>query len=112
MGANIGKTYAIIPILIDKCIKNPGLSVSVVSHTLPHLRKGAIRDFLNIMKATNRFIRSNWNITNSIYTFTNGSYIEFFSVEDEESARGPRRNILYVNECNRITEDIYTQLLS
>lgn len=109
-GSSAGKTFGILPILIDKCIKTPGLSVSVISESMPHLRRGAMRDFLKILKTTNRYIDSNWNRSNSIYNFTNGSYIEFFGVEDDSKLRGARRNILYINECNKISEESYTQL--
>jgi len=109
-GSSSGKTFGIIPILIDKAIKNPNITISIVSESLPHLRRGAMKDFLLIMKITNRYIDINWNRTNSIYTFTNGSYIEFFSVEDDSKLRGARRNILYVNEANNINYPAYTQL--
>lgn len=110
-GSSAGKTYGIIPILIDKAITNPEISISIVSESIPHLKRGAMRDFINIMKMTNRYIDINWNRTNSIYTFTNGSYIEFFSVEDDSKLRGARRNILYINECNKVSEESYTQLV-
>lgn len=109
-GSSAGKTFGILPILIDKCIKTPNLSVSVVSESMPHLRKGAIRDFINIMKYTNRWIPTHYNKTNSIYTFGNGSYIEFFAADSADKLRGARRDILYVNECNNITGEAYTQL--
>jgi len=109
-GSSAGKTFAILPILIDKAIKQPDTTISIVSESMPHLRRGAMRDFLNIMKWTNRYKKENWNITNSTYKFTNGSYIEFFSVEDESRQRGARRNILYINECNNINYEAYNQL--
>jgi phage terminase large subunit len=62
------------------------------------------------MKLTGRYIDKNYNRTNLIYTFSNGSYIEFFSVEDEAKLRGARRNILYVNEANNIDYESYKQL--
>lgn len=109
-GSSAGKTIAILMILIDKAIKNPNLSVSVVSENVPHLKRGAIRDFLKIMKDTNRFISGNWNISNSIYTFTNGSYIEFFGADNDGKLRGARRDILYINEANGINYESYLQL--
>jgi len=109
-GSSAGKTYGILPILIDKAARHPNTSISVVSESMPHLRRGAMRDFINIMKLTNRFIKENWNITNSIYTFANGSYIEFFSAEEDAKLRGARRNILYINEANNISFDAYNQL--
>jgi len=109
-GTSGGKTYGILPILINDAIKNPGLEISVVSHSIPHLRKGALKDFLKIMKATGRYIGANYNRTLLTYTFTNGSYIEFFSADQEGKVAGPRRNILYINECNNIDWNTYHQL--
>lgn len=109
-GTSGGKTYGILPILIDRAAKTPKLEISVVSESIPHLRKGALKDFLKIMKSTNRFIEKHFNKTFLTYTFSNGSYIEFFSAEQEEKVRGPRRNILYINECNNIVFDTYHQL--
>lgn len=109
-GTSGGKTYGILPILIDRAAKTPLLEISVVSESVPHLRKGALKDFLKIMKATGRYIDKNYNRTYLVYTFANGSYIEFFSADQEEKVRGPRRNILYINECNNIVFDTYHQL--
>src|SRR5690606_12358816 len=95
-GSSAGKTFSILPILIDQAIKNKGLEVSVVSESIPHLRKGAIKDFLKILKATNRYNDKQWNRTLLTYHFTNGSYIEFFSADQEDKVRGPRRNVLYI----------------
>lgn len=102
-----GKTISILIILIDKCVANPLLEVSVVSESIPHLKKGAIKDFLKIMKATGRFIEKNYNKSDRKYTFTNGSYIEFFS---PEAVLGARRDILFVNECINISFTDYHQL--
>ncbi len=109
-GTSAGKTFGILPILIDRAIKTPLLEISVVSESIPHLRKGALKDFLKIMKATGRYVDKNFNRTMLTYTFTNGSYIEFFSADQEDKVRGPRRNVLYINECNNITFETYHQL--
>lgn len=109
-GTSAGKTYGIIPILIDEAIKKPNLEISVVSESIPHLRKGALKDFLKIMKTTGRYIDTNFNRTLLTYSFANGSYIEFFSADQEGKVRGPRRNVLYVNECNNISFETYHQL--
>lgn len=109
-GTSAGKTFGIIPILIDRCIRNPILETSIVAESIPHLRRGAIKDFLKIMIATGRYRDSQWNKSTLKYTFTNGSYIEFFSVEQPDKLRGARRNVLYVNEANNIPFDAYNQL--
>jgi phage terminase large subunit len=109
-GTSAGKTFGIIPILIDLAAKNEGLEISVVSETIPHLRKGALKDFLKIMKETGRYIDAHYNRTLLTYTFSTGSFIEFFSADQEGKVRGPRRNILYINECNNINFETYHQL--
>lgn len=109
-GSSAGKTISILILLIDKCIKEPGLEVSVVSESIPHLRRGCVKDFLKIMKETGRYISNNYNKTLLRYEFTNGSYIEFFSADSEEKLRGGRRKILYINECNSIQYESYLQL--
>ena len=109
-GTSAGKTYGIIPILIDTAIRNSNLEISIVSESIPHLRRGALKDFLKIMKSTGRFIEQNYNKTLLTYTFSSGSYIEFFSADQEGKVRGPRRHILYINECNNITFETYHNL--
>lgn len=109
-GTSAGKTFGILPILIQRATKTPLLEISVVSESIPHLRKGAMKDFLKIMKATGRYIDKNWNRTLLTYTFSNGSYIEFFSADQDDKVRGPRRNILYINECNNLKFETYHQL--
>lgn len=109
-GSSGGKTYGIIPILIDTAARTPNLEISIVSETVPHLRKGALKDFLKIMKATGRYNDANYNRTLLTYTFSNGSYIEFFSVDQEDKVRGPRRDILYINEANNVSFETYHQL--
>src|SRR5690606_12070205 len=106
-GTSAGKTYNILPILINQAITTPGLEVSVVSESVPHLKKGAIKDFLKIMRATGRYIDDHYNKTDRIYTFANGSYIEFFSADQEDKVRGPRRHVLYINECNNINFETF-----
>ena len=109
-GTSAGKTYNIVLWLIDYAQTMPGTSISIVSETLPHLKKGALRDFLSIMKDNNHYKEDEYNRTNLVYTFGNGSYIEFFGVDDSRKVRGPRRDILFVNECNNINKMIYDEL--
>lgn len=109
-GTSAGKTFGIIPILIDIATREPHLEISIVAESIPHLRRGAYKDFEKIMKVTKRWCESRFNRSLFKYTFANGSYIEFFSVDQPDKLRGARRNILYVNEANNISYDAYRQL--
>ena len=110
-GTSAGKTISILQILIDKAQsdKTPTLT-SIVSESYPHLKRGAMRDFLNIMQSHNYFKDDAWNKTDSIYTFETGSRIEFFSADQPSKVRGPRRDRLYMNECNNIAYEAFDQL--
>lgn len=109
-GSSAGKTYGIIPIEIDYAIKNKNTETSIVAESIPHLKRGAMRDFKKIMLETNRWIDANWNASDFKYTFTNGSFIEFFSADNSAKLRGARRDRLYINECNNIDFNSYTEL--
>jgi len=109
-GSSASKTYSILAVLIDKAIKYPNTEISVVAETIPHLRRGALKDFLKILKWTNRYYDEQFNKSLLVYQFKNGSYFEFFSADDSSKLRGARRDILYINECNNVTFESYNEL--
>ena len=107
-GTSSSKTYSIIQLLIDIAFATKEfLTISIISESLPHLKRGCIRDFLKIMGDS--FNQSSWNKTESTYTFKN-AIIEFFSADDSKRLRGGRRDILYINECNNVSYDSYREL--
>lgn len=108
-GTSAGKTIAILMVLLDYALTRAGKIVSIVSDTLPNLRKGAMRDFLNICRETNVLEIGVWNKAESTLTLPNGTIIEFFST-DMLGALGARRDVLYINEANRISWDTFSQL--
>ena len=109
-GTSAGKTICILLILIDYAIRNKGKEISIVSESVPHLRRGAFKDFCGLLKGLNRYKDIQLNKSTLKYTFTNGSYIEFFSTDQPDKLRGARRTDLYINECNNIPFDAYQQL--
>ena len=109
-GTSAGKTLAILAVLIDQAAKYPKTEISVVSESIPHLRRGAIKDFAKVMQWTGRWNAERWNKTLLTYNFANGSSIEFFSADSEGRLRGARRQIVYINEANNIDFESYYQL--
>jgi len=109
-GTSAGKTISILILLIDKAIKIPNLEISVVSESIPHLRRGCIRDCIKLLKGLHRYREQLFNRSLLKYQFTNGSFIEFFSADESSKLRGSRRNILYVNECNNITFEMFNEM--
>lgn len=110
-GTAASKTISILQILIDKSQsdKTPKLT-SVMSESMPHLKRGAMRDFLNIMQEHGYFNPDNWNRTDYIYTFETGSKIEFFSLDMPHKVRGPRRDRGFINEANNNPRETFDQL--
>lgn len=110
-GTSASKTISILQILIGEAQKDktPTLT-SVTSESMPHLKRGAMRDFLNIMQDGGYFEDARWNRTDFIYTFETGSRIEFFSLDMPHKVRGPRRDRLFINEANNNLKETYDQL--
>lgn len=104
------KTYSIcqlLPVLANES----ELSVTVTSPSLPHLKRGARRDFLEIMNDWGLYSDVDFNKTDQVYKFpSTGSFIEFFGADDSGKVRGPGRDILYVNEANLTSFETYKQL--
>ena len=121
-GTSAGKTISILQILIDASQRDEVPKItSVVSESLPHLKKGAMRDFKNIMMSAGYWDDASWNTSDSIYVFppskaaakaghTKGSIIEFFGADQASKVRGPRRDRLYMNEANNMGFEAFEQL--
>lgn len=110
-GTSASKTISVLLVLIAmaQSDKKPTLT-SVVSESFPHLRRGAMRDFINIMEEQELFNTERWSKTDYTYTFETGSKIEFFSADMPSKVRGPRRDRLFINECNNIPYEAFDQL--
>lgn len=88
--------------------KKPRL-ISVVSETMPHLKRGAIRDFKNILEGDGVYNPNAWHDTDKTYSYKNGK-LEFFSADQSSKVMGPARDWLYMNECINMSFDVYRQL--
>ena len=108
-GTSASKTFSILCVLIKQACKKK-TEISIVGETVPHLRRGAIRDFIKIMIAKGIFVPARWNKTLLTYQFANRSTIEFFSADQEARLRGARRQVLFINEANNIDFESYYQL--
>lgn len=110
-GTSASKTISILLNLISLAQQDttPTLT-SVVSESFPHLKRGAIRDFLAIMEQHNYYKDARWNKSDFVYTFETGSKLEFFSADQPDKVRGPRRDRLFINEANNVPYETFDQL--
>ena len=110
-GTRSGKTYSTLQLLhtlIPKADK-AGDVTSVVSETLPHLKRGAIQDFEKIVGHP-LAMDAHWNASTCTYTYDNGAKLEYFSADSPQKVHGPARKRLFVNECNHISWETFLQL--
>lgn len=111
-GTSSGKTYSILQVLCLKAIEQPDQVISVVGQDVPNLKSGALRDMQSIV-ASSPEIQSwikGYNASDRIFTFHNGSIIEFKSYQDPQDAKSGKRHYLFMNEANGINYWIYWEL--
>lgn len=111
-GARSGKTYAELQLAALLAMKDPQPTItSVVSENLPHLKRGAIRDFRDALSNEGLWDENAWNKSECIYTFPTGSIIEFFGADVPGKLQGPARDRLIINEANRVEWEAARQLM-
>ena len=111
-GTWAGKTFGIIPILINYATLNQNKVVTIVAETIPALKGGALKDFKNIMRDTGRWVESRFNATDIFYQFATGTKIEFKSFDSVGKAQAAgKRDVLFINEAPYITYEIADALI-
>ena len=112
-GTRSGKTYSLISMFVSIATSNKKKRViDVVSESMPHLKRGAINDIDDILANEGMIEDRDYekNESDKIYTFKTGTKIRFFSADDWGKVKGSRRDILFINECNRVEYEIFRQL--
>lgn len=112
-GTSASKTISILVWCIDYAQTAENELITVVSESFPHLSGGAMLDFENIMRAQGYWNDDRWvKNPRAVYKFETGTKIEFISVDTLGKAHGPRRDVLFVNECNNLIYPIVDQLIT
>lgn len=107
-GTSAGKTYSILLYLIYYALKRKVL-ISIVAESVPVLKRGAYKDFIEILQKLGLYDEDKHNKTDRIYHL-NDSTFEFFGADDSTKLRGARRDILFINECNNVTFEAFQEL--
>lgn len=110
-GQGAGKTWAILELIINHCLKNPNKEVFIASDELSKMRITIIKDFVKIMKSFAIFNKNEFT-DGTLYRFSNGSFIKFIGLDKADIGKGLRSDIVYVNECNKINFETYRELTS
>ena len=108
-GTRSGKTYAILQYLIVKALQEPQ-NITIVRRTVPSLKRSVIKDFKEIMQELGIWSNESYNISDRVYSFSNGALISFVNTDDAEKLRGVKSNILFIDEASEQHEESYFQL--
>lgn len=110
-GTRSGKTYSILQVLIEWCVKNPkaGLTIDVVRKTFPSLRATSMKDFMTILSTEGIYSESNHNKSEYTYDLFGNTW-SFYSIDNAQKVRGRTRDIAFLNEVNELKWDDWVQM--
>jgi phage terminase large subunit len=109
-GSRSTKTYSIIQSLIILALQE-SVEITIIRKTLPALRDSAMKDFISILRDQfDLFDERNFNRTQLIYTFDNGSTVKFLSCDNANKLRGLRHDYCWLEEATEFEWDDYIQL--
>jgi len=108
-GTSSSKTYSILQLIYLLATRQNGKIISIVSETMPHLKRGAMRDFFNILITEGVYNEIYHNKSDHIYKINN-TIIEFFSADKFNKVLSARRDYLFINECYNINYELYDHL--
>ena len=110
-GTSSGKTYAILQVLFAKAISETCI-ITIVGQDIPNLKVGALRDAIDIHNGDDAIKQqvTFYNRSDRVFSFLNGSIMEFNSYDNDQDAKSGKRDYLFVNEANGIPYNIFEQL--
>lgn len=117
-GTSSAKTYSILQVLFTlageyvQSEDDPTCVITVVGQDIPNLKRGALRQALEIYNASPvlKSLVASYNKSDRVFTFHNGAIIEFNSYQDEQDAKSGKRDYLFINEANGVLYEVYWQL--
>lgn len=112
-GTRSGKTYSLMSLFVTVAVTSRKQRViDVVSESLPHLKRGALNDIADILEheGLTEGIDYEENKSDHTFTFRSGTVMRFFSADNWGKVKGSRRDVLFINECNRVGYEVYRQL--
>lgn len=108
-GTRSGKTHSNLTVMYHLCNSRPAVG-SVVSESVPHLKRGAIRDYKRILQVQNAWNDGRWNKTDFIDQLKPDRMLEFFSADNSDKVHGPERDYLFLNEAQNLNYETARQL--
>lgn len=110
-GQGASKTVSILELLIQSLIASPK-EISVISSELSKMKRTVIRDYKKIAKDWGVFNVGDFNKSENKHEYDNESYIDFLGADVNDVGKGFRRDIIYINEADKMDIDTAVQFIS
>ena len=106
--AGSGKTIFASTKVILFALEHENARIGVFRQTLPSLRETAWREIVELLDKYK--IDYKENKSNGLVTLSNGSTISFTPVDDEKKLRSLNLDMVYIEQCEEITEEAFIEL--
>lgn len=111
-GQGASKTVSIIQLLIQSLCSETK-EATILSSELSKMKRTVIRDYKKICKDWGVLENEHdFNKSESKHEYFNGSYLDFLGADVNDVGKGFRRDILYINEADKMDVDTAVQFIS
>lgn len=111
-GQGASKTISILQLIIQALISSEK-EASVLSSELSKMKRTVVRDYKKICKDWGIFkSEQDFNKAESKHEYPNDSYIDFLGADVSDVGKGFRRDILYINEADKMDIETAVQFIS
>ena len=111
-GQGASKTVSILELIIQSLL-NSEKEATVLSSELSKMKRTVIRDYKKICRDWNVIQdEADFNKSESKHEYECGSYLDFLGADVNDVGKGFRRDILYINEADKMDIDTAVQFIS
>lgn len=111
-GQGASKTISIIQLIIQSLLSSEKES-TILSSELAKMKRTVVRDYKKICKDWGVFKNdTDFNRSESKHEYDNGSYLDFLGADVADVGKGFRRDILYINEADKMDIETAVQFIS
>lgn len=111
-GQGASKTISIIQLIIQSLVSKEQ-EATILSSELAKMKRTVVRDYKKICKDWGILKdETDFNKSESKHEYFNGSYLDFLGADVNDVGKGFRRDILYINEADKMDIDTAVQFIS
>lgn len=111
-GQGASKTISIIELIIQS-LSSSIKEATILSSELSKMKRTVVRDYKKICKDWGVLTdEQDFNKSESKHEYVNGSYLDFLGADVNDVGKGFRRDILYINEADKMDVDTAVQFIS